>query len=416
MSKLLRQNVSGTDYTMAGCTLTGNCASASSDYVKVITLSDGDSISDGMMISCTFTNGNTAGRAPDTIVIYSSDQVNYYSDSGLTVPFTLAPSGCYTITYTGTGNAYNYIDYPVLSIGGVTSPVYNANGSYAAKGLWNAGDTVMIAYSSGKFFKVSLNVIDPDNAVSKVFDKTNTACYITITYKSEDKKSPVYLYAKEGTAIINVDTFNKIIEVDNYLGAVVEGYYFSTNTPLKIIIKLRSWFYGGVRLVLPKLANYNIDKVSISDLEDSADVATFTYVNTRVFLPLWENLSYRGYSKRQAISKSRAEYFAQQGTVSTWTMLAGYYGIQRFGVTLTRGPLYDGYDTSDASYWVPVQGFYGSIMILALSVGNYGASNDDYRIKYAYINSNAQSIQEMTVHNMFNNISPVNTSTLTLLW
>ena len=83
MAKLLRQNVGGVDYTMAGCALTGVCASSASDFIKAVALSDGDQLSDGMSVVVTFANGNTAGNAPVPLTIYSSDQTNYYSDSGV---------------------------------------------------------------------------------------------------------------------------------------------------------------------------------------------------------------------------------------------------------------------------------------------------------------------------------------------
>lgn len=158
MPKILRQNVGGVDYAMAGCALSGSCATAASDYVKVVTLSDGDTVSDGMSLAVAFTNGNTAGNAPGTTTIYSSDQVHYYSNSGLTQPFTLAPSGCYTITYTGTGNAYTYKSFPVLSVGGVTAPVCSINGRNIGTSAWNAGDTGVFIYTAGKFLLVSVNL------------------------------------------------------------------------------------------------------------------------------------------------------------------------------------------------------------------------------------------------------------------
>lgn len=151
MSKILRQNVGGTNFTMAGCALTGVCASAAADYVKVVTLSDGDELSDGMTVIVAFANGNTAGTAPASTTIYSSDQINYYTDAGLTVPFTLAPAGCYEITYTGEGNAYNYIAYPVMQAGSVSGPLCDASGNKASGALWLAGDKVSINYANGCF-------------------------------------------------------------------------------------------------------------------------------------------------------------------------------------------------------------------------------------------------------------------------
>lgn len=151
MAKLLRQNVGGVDYTMAGCTLTGVCPSAAADYVKQATLSDGDELSDGMTIVVAFANGNTAGTAPQLMTIYSSDQVNYYEDDQLTVPFTLAPAGCYEIEYTGEGNAYNYISYPIMQVGNISGPICNASGNKASGALWLAGDKVSVNYSNGCF-------------------------------------------------------------------------------------------------------------------------------------------------------------------------------------------------------------------------------------------------------------------------
>ena len=151
MAKLLRQNVGGVDYTMAGCALTGVCPTAAANYIKEITLSDGDVIGDGMMVVVTFANGNTAGNAPDAKTIYSSDQVNYFEDDQLTVPFTLAPEGCYEIEYTGTGNAYAYTDYPVFQIGSVSGPVCDYRGHVASGDLWSAGDSVQCMLKEGKF-------------------------------------------------------------------------------------------------------------------------------------------------------------------------------------------------------------------------------------------------------------------------
>ena len=151
MAKLLRQNVGGVDYTMAGCALTGVCASSASDFIKVVALSDGDHLSDGMSVVVTFANGNTAGNAPVPITIYSSDQTNYYSDSGMTVPFTLAPAGCYDLEYSGSGNAYSYISYPVIQVGEVSAPLCNAQGKKASGAVWLAGDKVTLLYNDNSF-------------------------------------------------------------------------------------------------------------------------------------------------------------------------------------------------------------------------------------------------------------------------
>lgn len=151
MSKLTKQNVGGIDYTMVGCTLTGVCASAAADFVKAVILSDGDVVSDGMTVVVTFANGNTAGSAPVSQTIYSSDQVNYYSDAELTQPFTLAPSGCYTIEYTGEGNAYTYQSYPIIVVGNVSGPLCTTDGKPAGGVVWTDGSSVSLLYTLGKF-------------------------------------------------------------------------------------------------------------------------------------------------------------------------------------------------------------------------------------------------------------------------
>lgn len=173
MAKLLRQNIGGVDYTMAGCALTGVCASAASDFIKAVTLSDGDTASDGMTIACTFANGNSAGTAPDTLTIYSSDQVNYYSDTELTQPFTLAPSGCYTIEYTGTGNAYTYQSYPIIVVGNVSGPLCDTRGKPAGGAVWSAGDIVTLLCTGGKF--LALNVVMSSLVSSNAFPASSKA-------------------------------------------------------------------------------------------------------------------------------------------------------------------------------------------------------------------------------------------------
>lgn len=178
MPKITKQNVGGTDYTMVGCALTGVCPTSASDYVKAVTLSDGDIVSDGMTVACTFANGNTAGIAPGTQTIYSSDQVNYYSDDQLTVPFTLAPAGCYVIEYTGTGNAYTYTSYPVIQVGQISGPLCSPNGKEYGGTAWSAGDTVLFLYTGGKFLmlNVAVNVVQSGNTMPVTSGAVANSC------------------------------------------------------------------------------------------------------------------------------------------------------------------------------------------------------------------------------------------------
>ena len=153
MGKLIRQNVGGIDYTTVGCMLTGSCATAAADFVKDIVLSDGNSIFDGMTVACTFDYANTAGNSPSGQTVYSSDQITYYEDDQLTIPVTLAPSGCYTIEYTGTGNAYTYVCYPVLQIGNVKAPLKDSQGNILSGNIWQDGEKIMLTYTAGYFMR-----------------------------------------------------------------------------------------------------------------------------------------------------------------------------------------------------------------------------------------------------------------------
>ena len=181
MSKLTKQNVDGVDYTVAGCALTGTCSSAASDFVKVVNLTDGDIVADGMSVAITFAQANTAGNAPAGQTVYSSDQVTYYSDAGLTNPVTLPPAGCYHVVYTGTGNAYILYTYPVITAGGVTAPLCKSDGSFTGGTLWSAGAIVVVLYTGGKFI-ISVSTVDAVQdgnlkAVTSnaVFDRLNVA-------------------------------------------------------------------------------------------------------------------------------------------------------------------------------------------------------------------------------------------------
>ena len=147
---LTKQNVGGTNYLVAGVALSAVCNTAASSYVKQISDFDADTVENGMQLVCTFTNGSTAGF---TRTIYSSDQEHYYTDTALTVPFVNdAPAGCFTITYTGEGNAYSYVSFPAVDINGTLLPVCTADGSPVAGNFCSAGDTVMLSRLGNKLY------------------------------------------------------------------------------------------------------------------------------------------------------------------------------------------------------------------------------------------------------------------------
>ena len=156
MTKIAQTNVNGINYAMAGASLTGTCSSPASDYMKLVTLTDSDSIEDGVTIACTFAHENSAGTAPSSLTLYSADQIHFYTDAGMTELYTLAPSGCFELTYTGSGNAYSYISYPVVAVGTlsgiVSAPVCDSHGNVTSRRLWKAGDVVFLQYKSRKFF------------------------------------------------------------------------------------------------------------------------------------------------------------------------------------------------------------------------------------------------------------------------
>ena len=156
MTKIAQTNVNGINYAVSGASLTGTCSSPASDYMKLVTLTDSDSIEDGVTIACTFAHENSAGTAPSSLTLYSADQIHFYTDAGMTELYTLAPSGCFELTYTGSGNAYSYISYPVVAVGTlsgiVSAPVCDSHGNVTSRRLWKAGDVVFLQYKSRKFF------------------------------------------------------------------------------------------------------------------------------------------------------------------------------------------------------------------------------------------------------------------------
>ena len=129
MSKLLRQNVGGTDYTMVGCALSATCATAAATAAKVAELTDGDVLADGMSVAVQFTNGNTAAS-----------------------PLT-------------------------LTVGGVTANICDSRGQNIGGNIWQAGNVVTFLYTFGKFLllncvvdEVTLNNMNSvsSNAVAKL--------------------------------------------------------------------------------------------------------------------------------------------------------------------------------------------------------------------------------------------------------
>lgn len=237
MIKLTKENVGGTDYSVVGCALSATCASAASDYIKTATLTDGDSISDGMTVVVTFTNGNSAGSAPDVLTIYSSDQVNYFSDAGLTQPFTLAPAGCYSVSYTGAGNVYYYTSWVCLSVGGVTAPLYLTNGSLAGGTLWNTGVNIIVLYAGGKFIICNSGLltsgretyeIDANTHIYLDWVKRNGVCTLSI---SNDGIVPQgsYLIPVGNIPLAVITTGAGGFQIT--WGTVVAGYCFLTTMP-----------------------------------------------------------------------------------------------------------------------------------------------------------------------------------------
>lgn len=156
MTKIAQINVDGIDYAVSGASLTGTCSSPASDFMKLVTLTDSNSIEDGVTIACTFVHENSAGTAPSSLTLYSADQIHFYTDAGMTEPYVLAPSGCFELTYMGSGNAYSYISYPVVAVGTlsgiVSAPVCDSHGKVTSRSLWKAGDVVFLQYKSRKFF------------------------------------------------------------------------------------------------------------------------------------------------------------------------------------------------------------------------------------------------------------------------
>lgn len=279
MAKILRQNVGGIDFTMAGCALTGVCPTAAADYVKQITLSDGDVIEDGMMMVVTFANGNTAGNAPGTKTIYSSDQVNYYEDDQLTVPFTLAPEGCYEIEYTGTANAYTYTDYPIFQVGSVSGPVCDYRGHITSGDLWNAGDSVQCMLKEGKFLLLGgsggANITEYSSKQAIIDDLPNLSDgqYVSTPDTGDEMSQPVDAVESGNLHAVTSNAVHKVLFPDYASGNILteqipsSGYTVPVDCWCNFLLIANT---AGERRL-------NIDGVIVGNVDDSSNIYVFTF-------------------------------------------------------------------------------------------------------------------------------------------
>jgi hypothetical protein len=310
MSKLVRQNVGGTDYTMVGCALTGVCASSADAFIKDVTLSDGDVISDGMTVVVTFANGNTAGNAPNAQTIYSSDQTHYFSDSGLTQPVTLAPEGCYTITYTGSGNAYAYISYPVIQVGSVSGPLCDSCGKKTSGAVWDAGDTVLMVYTGSIFMTIS----GLTNSVIKDSKKAATSAGV---YRANNAISG-YAQAKNLSSVgwYKIIVGGKRNETFNLELNLCQLYNNNPPQTNKISIEY-SWLTATTVEIASSgsaVTTEKIDKIAIAYNSNNSDsMAIYIHYNSALLNGVYFNFSscdFKGFSSQDFIAENPSDTYA----------------------------------------------------------------------------------------------------------
>jgi len=235
MDKITQINVEGHNYGfVAGQTVRGVSGAQAADYVKIVTLPEGASLTDGMLLAVTFVNGNTAGFA-GTQKAYSSDGQNFYWDSQLTDPITLPPVGCYTMTLVS-DEEYDFRAYPVWSINGSVQPFCDSRGHPCGGPLWASGDTVTVINLDGKFValqttcdevKAGVSLPITSNAVYEALQNIPTVVDVV----EEGNMNPV---TSNGvfTAVDNATSI-KLPSVTQVLANA--GGPFSANTKTKIL-------------------------------------------------------------------------------------------------------------------------------------------------------------------------------------
>ena len=153
MDKVTKVNCEGHDYGfVAGNALKGVSGALASDYVKIITLSEGADLVEGCLLAVTFVNGNSAGFT-GTQKAYSSNGTVFYSDPAMTEQITLPPQDCYTMTLVS-GTEYDYKAFVCLNVNGVTVPFCDSKSIPQGGSMWAAGDTVTMLYMGNKFVAI----------------------------------------------------------------------------------------------------------------------------------------------------------------------------------------------------------------------------------------------------------------------
>lgn len=259
MTKIAQTNVDGINYAVSGASLTGTCSSPASDFMKLVTLTDSDSIEDGVTIACTFVHENSAGTAPSSLTLYSADQIHFYTDAEMTEPYALAPSGCFELTYTGSGNAYSYVSYPVVAVGTlsgiVSAPVCDSHGKVTSRSLWKAGDVVFLQYKSRKFFVMN-DKQQVENEVFSMLDHRNifrgrclngdkNTLYPTTPFPDAPKFTGLGYTNAEVLAMITDGSFRDVWTGDYFID-------FNDNNRVYRILDLDAYYNRGNRTVVNK--------------------------------------------------------------------------------------------------------------------------------------------------------------------
>lgn len=285
MTKIARTNIDGIDYAMSGASQTGTCSSPASDYMKLVTLTDSDSVEDGVTIACTFEHENSAGTAPSSLTLYSTDQIHFYTDAGMTEPYVLAPSGCCELTYTGSGNAYSYISYPVVSVGThsgvVSAPVCDSHGKITSRSLWKAGDVVFLQYKSRKFFV--LNDGTGNSTAGVAFKGTraeyNTAKLIPEGSDGHIPSGALVIITDEGkTYVTNGTGSSQTLEL------VANATFNGTHAQWNSLTLTQKAMYNIVNFTDDEAIGLRIsDAVEDGNMNPVTSNAVFDYVNARPY-------------------------------------------------------------------------------------------------------------------------------------
>lgn len=227
--KVTQVNVEGRNYGfVAGQAAKGACTALAADWVKPITLPEGTTLVDGMIVSIVFVNTTSVGYS-GIKTVYSSDGLHFFYDQALTDPVELPPAGCYDAVNIQ-GQEYTLACFPVITFGSLSLPVCDSRGHYAGGALWAAGDTVAALYLDDRFMLLYSVVDEVTEGVSSPVSSNAVARDCVLKSEITDEVAIGNMYSVYSDAVAQALEWEDITSTVTLSKQTPSGY-FTSYTP-----------------------------------------------------------------------------------------------------------------------------------------------------------------------------------------